>query len=77
MLGKHQQQLVVNADGLVDGDAELVADLEVFGREPAADAFDLEVSVKPLGELLILGRVADETGVELQWFADKGASIFD
>lgn len=44
----------MDADGLVDAIAEAVSDLEILGREPAADAFVLQVRVEPVRELLVV-----------------------
>ena len=43
--------------------------LHVVRREPAADAFVLQVRVQAVGKLLVFGGIADEAGIEL-----KGAS---
>src|SRR5271157_2670293 len=55
----------MQADGLVDLLVELAASPDVVRRKPAAYALGLQVCMKPLGELLIAGRIADEAGVEL------------
>src|SRR5664280_1486005 len=62
VLGEDQQQLVMQADGLVDLLVQLAASLHFLGCEPAAHAFGLQVSMEPLGKLLVLGRVADKAG---------------
>jgi hypothetical protein len=43
----------MDADGFVDAAAELVADLQIFGRVPAADGPCLQVGTEPLDELLV------------------------
>ena len=40
----------MEADGVVDGRADLVAYFHVFGGEPAADAVVLEIGVEATGE---------------------------
>jgi hypothetical protein len=37
-------------------------------REPATNAFVLQVGVEPIGEHLVFARVADEAGMELDRF---------
>ena len=47
------------------------------GREPAAHALVLQVGVEALGELLVLRRVADEAGVELDRLVQQRGQIVD
>ena len=54
VLGQDEQQLVVDADGLVDARPDFVADLHVLRREPAAHALGLQVGVQAFGEGLVL-----------------------
>ena len=46
-----------------------------MGSEPAANAFGLQVSVDPLGELLILCRVADEEWIEFDARANQRSHV--
>jgi hypothetical protein len=55
----------VEANRGLDGVSQFVADLQIFWRERAADASGLQIVMESLAECLILGRVADEAGVEL------------
>jgi hypothetical protein len=48
-----------------------------MGRKPAANTFVLQVSVQPIGKELVLGRVADETRVELNFAAAERWKVFD
>jgi hypothetical protein len=61
----------MKANGLINALAESVTDLEILRREPAANALVLEVSVEAIREILILGRVADEAGVELDGLVEE------
>ena len=45
--------------------------------KPAAHALVLQVGMEALGELLVLGRVADETGVELDRLVQEGGQVVD
>src|SRR5689334_8295549 len=49
MFREDEQQLIMQLNRFVDALAEGVADLEVFGSEPAAYAFGLEVCVNAVG----------------------------
>ena len=71
ILRQDEEELVVNADSLVDAGSELVADLQILWRVPAADALRLEICVEPLGELLIDARMADEAGVKVEWLPNE------
>lgn len=51
MLRQDHHQLVVQANRLVDARAELVTDLQVLGRKPAADGSSLAVRGLPVGFL--------------------------
>ena len=77
VLGEDQQQAVVNADGFVNLLVNLFAASHVVRGEPAADAFVLEVGVEAVGEGLVLGRVADKAGVELDGLVQQGWEIGD
>jgi len=55
----------VEPNRFIDSLAEWIINLEILRRKPAAHALVLKVSVKAFGEALVLCRVADEAGVEL------------
>ena len=59
----------MDANGLIDHRVRAVADLHVFGVPPAAHVVLLQVHVQPVDERLVLARVADEAGVELDRLA--------
>jgi hypothetical protein len=67
----------VKPDRLVDTLSESIADLEILRREPAADALVLEIGVEAFRKVLVVTRIADETGVELDWFAEKRRLILN
>src|SRR5208337_1106155 len=77
VLGEDQQQLVMQANGLVDLLVQLAASLDVVGREPAAHALGLQVGMEPLGELPVTSRIADEAGVELDGPSHHRADVGD
>lgn len=62
-------------DRLVDARAELVADAQVLWREPAAHAVVLKPLMQASSELIVLGRVADEAGVELYGLTHQGWQV--
>jgi hypothetical protein len=55
--GKDDEQLVVEANRLVNRSAELVADREVFRSQLAPDSGVLEVAPQELGKFLVCRRV--------------------
>jgi hypothetical protein len=65
MLREDQQQLVIEADGLLDPLSDPVAGLHVFRGEPAAHASALQVGVEPLGEVLVFTGITQKAGVIL------------
>src|SRR5262249_36646301 len=69
--GQDQWQLVVQTDGFIDLLVDFFPALDVMGSEPASDTLRLQVCVEAIGELLILGRVADEARVEIEWRANQ------
>src|SRR5664280_817345 len=77
VLGEDQQQLVMQADGLVDLLVQLAAALHFLRRKPAAHTLGLQVSMEPLGKLLVFGRIADEAGVELNGPSHHRADVGD
>ena len=60
---ENDQQLVIDTDGFIDAPPELIADLEVFWREPAAHVVGLQVVIEAAGEVLILAGIADEAAI--------------
>lgn len=75
MLREHQQQFIMETDGLVNAISDLVAGFQVFGREPAAHSFALQISIQPFDELLIVARIADEAGVVLDCSVDQARKV--
>src|SRR5271166_749367 len=69
--------LVMQADGRVNLLVELLAGFNIVRREPAAHAFILQAFVQTVGKLLVLARIADEAGVELNRTADQGTDVGD
>ncbi len=67
----------MQANGRVNLLVELLAGSNVVRREPAANAFILQAFVQAVGKLLVLARIADEAGVELNRAADKGTDVGD
>ncbi len=61
----------MQADGRVNLLVELLAGFNVVRGEPAAHAFILQAFVQTVGKLLVLARIADEAGVELNRAADN------
>jgi len=77
MLGEHQQQPVIEADGLVDALPDLVAGLHVFGGEPAAHALLLQVGIETPGKVLVFARIAQKAGIVLDGMLGQGAGRGD
>ena len=76
-VGEDDEELVSNPDGLVEGGPKLVADLEILRCEPAADTFVLQVGMEALGKFMVLVRVADEAGIELDRLIQKRRQVVD
>jgi hypothetical protein len=55
VFGEHQEQLLEHSDRLVDAAPKFLADLQVFGSEPAAHALGLKARMEPLCKILIVG----------------------
>src|SRR5579872_2943414 len=66
MLRENNECFVMKADCFVNLGACLITNLEVFGSEPAADAFVLQVGIEAVGEGLVFARVANKARVELK-----------
>src|ERR1039458_6192554 len=52
---KDEQQLVIDANGFVNLPVDLFPALQFVRGEPAADAFGLQIIMKALGKLLVVG----------------------
>src|SRR5262249_14951772 len=61
---EHQEQLVVDADRLIDLLMKLLAPVDVLGRVPDPQPLIAHLGVKSFGKLLILVAVADEARIE-------------
>jgi hypothetical protein len=75
ILREHQQELVIEADGLVDALPDFVTGLHVFRSEPAAHPLALQIGIQPLGKALIFARIANKAGVVLDRVLGQGAGI--
>jgi hypothetical protein len=65
----------VDSDGFVDLIMDLLAALDVMGREPATDSFMLEISVEPVGGILVLCCVTNETGPKLDFMPQAKRAV--
>jgi len=74
-LGQDEEQLIIEADRLVNAGAETVADFHVFWGKPAAHAFVLQICIQAFGEGVVLTRIADEAGVELEGLIEERGKI--
>jgi hypothetical protein len=77
VFGEDQQQAIVDADRFIDLFVDFLAGLYVVFRESATNAFVLKIGVHPLGEFLILRRVADEAGIKVKRAPKERRQIFD
>lgn len=59
------EHLVMQANGFINAVPKLVAHSQVLWREPATYPFGLHVGIQPLSEILILARITNKAGVEL------------
>ena len=70
-LGQDEEQLVIEADRLINPGAEAIADFHSFRGKPALYPFTPEIRVEVFGEGVIFTRIADETGVELEGLIEE------
>ena len=75
MLGEHQQQFIVQVNGLVDALPDFVTGLHVFRSKPAAHAFALQIGIEPVGKVLVAAGIANKAGVILDGMVHKGTHI--
>jgi hypothetical protein len=59
------------ADGFVDLLMDLFARLNIMRWRLAPHSLVLKVGIEPVREFLVLSRVADEAGIELNWSGAK------
>jgi hypothetical protein len=62
-------------DGGINTGAELISNFHVFWRIPTPHALVLEIRIEALGKGLVLARVADKAGVELEGLIEEGWQI--
>ena len=74
-LGQNDEQLVIEADCLINAGAESVADFHVLGSKPAPHALVLEIGIQSFGEVVVLTRIADEAGVELEGLIEQRGQV--
>ncbi len=75
MLREHQQQLVIQANGLIDALPDFVTRLHVFRGKPTAHAFALQVGIEPFGKRLVTAGIANKAGVVLDGMSNQGVYI--
>ena len=69
------QELIVQANRLINAMPKLLSDLQVFRGEPAPDAFGLQVSIETLCELLVFTGIANEACEVLDRVLNQGTNI--
>jgi hypothetical protein len=74
---KHHQELVIQADRLVNAVPELLPNFQVLRSKPASNVFGLQVGIESLGKRLILTGIADKAGVVLDRVLRQGMGIGD
>jgi hypothetical protein len=67
--------LSAETDRFVDRIPRLGTNGQMVLCEPAPNAFVLQIGMEPLGKNLVLCRVADETGIELDRFAEQRRKV--
>ena len=77
MLREDQQELVIEANELINALTEHVASLYDFRGEPAAHTLALQVSIQVLGKVLIFTSITDKAGVVRDGAQHKRANIGD
>ena len=65
-LGQDEEELVIDPDRLINPGAKSVADFHILRGKPAAYTLILEIGVQAFGKGVILARIADKAGVELE-----------
>src|SRR6476646_3274789 len=75
--GENQQQLFMQADGLVDLLVEFLSGLAMVRGKPAAHSLVLQVSMESLSKWLIFGGVADKAGIKLECWSNEGVHVFN
>ena len=77
MFGEDEQELVAEFYCLINRIPRLGADRQVMRRKPASHPFVLQIRMKPLREILVLARIADEATVPLDGLIQEGRQVFD
>ena len=72
-LRQDEEQLIIEADSLINPGTDAVADFQILGRKPAAHALVLEIRIEAFSEGMVLARIADEAGMKL----DQGVQYGD
>ena len=75
MLRKDDQEFVIEPDRLINAVSEFVSNFQIFRSKPAANVFALQISIEPLGELLILAGIAHKARVVLNGVLSQGTDI--
>src|SRR5262249_55073020 len=74
-LGQDEEQLVIEANRLVNAGAKAVTDFHILRGKPAPYALILEICIQAFGKDVVLARVADEAGVELEGLIEERRQI--
>src|SRR6266568_1256112 len=75
VLREDNQELIMQADRLVNAMPKLLPDPQIFRGVPASHAFGLQVGIEEFDKFLVLARVANEAGVVLDGVLNQGAGI--
>jgi hypothetical protein len=67
----------MDPNGFIDLLMDFLAAAQVFGSKPTPNASGSQIGVQSVGELLVLCRVADEQGLELNPRTDQRSHVFN
>ena len=74
---EHEEQFIIDADGVINLLMEFPATLDVMRCKPDAEPCILQAPMEPAAEVFIGTTVADEAGVELDRFAQERREVLN
>jgi hypothetical protein len=75
MFREDNQELIVQANGLINIMPKILTDLQVLRSKPTTHAVGLQVSIKPFSKVLVLASIANKAGIVLDRMGHQRAHV--
>src|SRR5712692_10535927 len=77
MFREDYQELIVQANRLINTMPKILTDLQVLRSKPTTDTIALQVSIQPFSKVLVLASIANKAGVVLDRMGHQRTHVDD